>query len=174
MSGKESVCLFNIPNECTYAQHLGILVNFLYLLQQSCYDGIVNHCYDSGVHRSPCVAAIVGLAGLASASLHLLYHGEAAAVKVVKGVYYGILVCLVKSYKYTFHLIPFKSPAAVSCRGNSFLLLFLCAYELLIILVLVPVCFKFTLCLVALAAALDACSTEYAEHYRCVDERHYC
>ena len=44
------------------------------------------------------------LAGLASSSLHLFYHRETAAVEVVKDIYDSILVSLVKSYEYTFHL----------------------------------------------------------------------
>ena len=49
------------------------------------------------------MAAVVGFAGLAAASLYLREHREATAVEVVEGEENLLLVCLVVGDKYGFH-----------------------------------------------------------------------
>ena len=71
------------------------------------------------------MAAVVGFAGLAAASLYLREHRETTAIEVVEREEYLLLVCLIVGDKYGFHVNMGLSPRppqgeeAFSHRGDK-------------------------------------------------------
>ena len=97
--------LLYIPHISSEAKTLSLHVDAVQLGQQRVYLLVAHHSEDCRTHRGPCVATVVGLASLATASLYLREHGESTAVEVVEGEEYLLLICLIVGDKYGFHTL---------------------------------------------------------------------
>lgn len=92
-----------IPYESAESQTLGLHIDAVKLGKEWVYLFVAHYGENGRTHRGPCVAAVVGLASLAAASLHLGEHGKSTTVEVVEREKNLLLVCLVVGDKYGFH-----------------------------------------------------------------------
>lgn len=94
---------FYVPDEGAEAQEGPVLVERAQALKQTFYLLVFHYREDGLGQPRPRMAAIVGLARLAAATLNVAECRETTAIQPRQYIYDGFMVSLVIRYKYTFH-----------------------------------------------------------------------
>ena len=92
----------DVPDEGAEAELLCLEVEGVEGVEEGIDAGVVDDGEDGAVHRGPGVAAVVGVAADAAASLHLRKHAEAPAAAAVEERLDALFIRLVVGYKYGF------------------------------------------------------------------------
>jgi hypothetical protein len=97
--------LLYVPDKGSQTQLFGLQIHLVQRFKQGFYPVVFHDGDDGRAHGRPGVSAEMGVAGFASASLHLFDTREAATVEVGQGVCDAVMKCLVVGYEYCFHFL---------------------------------------------------------------------